>query len=467
MYAQIALQVTWVEQGEIQARLTMMIYYIESFSVNKIVLFTIFVIVLTTLLANPAPVSLEIEDLLLIALPGFLLMLTLAVTTHYIVSNVECDLILAILFYCFYLTVSILIGFIHNVPILNVLRAIGPYLDFVPLIAIAMLPTRSINPWLVAVILISVGALQACFQLYLYFTHSVGIVDTQSVLRGRITLINPRATLPIVLAATVLPLAFLASIQVHSSREVAIKSIAAFLVMLGLFGGIVTLTRSILLSILAGWFLFFILYLHQQYRTQNRLFSPSALRFALIFICLFCLISFIPKIQMLEQGLLARFYSASFSHASDYSNGRIHEEWIPALSTWSNSGLLGWLFGIGAGHTFIVANGEERAYIHNLLIYSLVYGGLTGLAACILLYATAFKTLIIRASETQQLIYLAMAALLGSLFFYGQLFAVHKGLAFNAMLFLLLAIALIKPEKDDTGSALLSARCLRGEKSQQ
>ena len=107
--------------------------------------------------------------------------------------------------------------------------------------------------------------------------------------------------------------------------------------------------------------------------------------------------------------------------------------------------------GLARGNTFTVATGEERTYIHNLFIYSLVYGGFFGLFACIWLYFTVFKTLIIRALQTKQTIYLGFAALLGSIFFYSQLFAVHKGLAFNAMLFLIITLALMQPNKPQMG----------------
>lgn len=418
---------------------------------SKTILFIIFCIMLVSFLANPAPVTIEIEDLILIALPFLLSILCLAATAQYTICRVEYDLLIAIMLYCSYLSLSVLIGFLHSIPILNVLRAIGPYFNFFPLLIISLLPPRVINPWMIALILISVGALQASYQLYLYFTHSSSVLDTLDVLKGRITLIDPRATLPIVLSAAILPFAFL--VKAHPSPKMAflIKSVSVSLILLGLFGGIVTLTRSIVLSIFFGWLLFIILYTYQQLHQNKIAFSHSAIKliaYMLFFIVLFTLISMIPKIHMLEQGLLARFYHTSSSGASaDYSNGRIYDEWMPALNVWMNSDIVSLFFGIGAGNTFTVTSGEERTYIHNLLIYSLVYGGFFGLIACIGLYIVAFKTLVVRAFQTRQAIYLSLAALLGSVFFYGQLFAVHKGLAFNAMLFIILSLALYQPER--------------------
>ena len=92
-------------------------------------------------------------------------------------------------------------------------------------------------------------------------------------------------------------------------------------------------------------------------------------------------------------------------------------------------------------------SGEERTYIHNLSIYSLVYGGLFGLLACYGLYFTVFSALVKKAYHSENSAYFSFAALLASLFFYGQLFAVHKGLAFNIMLFLIIGLALSPPLK--------------------
>ncbi len=417
---------------------------------NKIILFFTFSILFVSLLANPAPVSIELEDLILIALPFSLSLLCFAVTRQALVYKVQYELLTAILFYCAYLILSMLLGLLHNVPLLNILRAIGPYLNFVPLLAISLLPPRTLSPWALALLLILIGALQACFQLYLYFSHSLAVINTQDVLRGRITLLNPRATLPLVLSVAVLPFAFIARSESSKLRSFLVKNLAISLLVLGLLGGVVTLTRSIVLSIFFGWFLFLMLYIYQELRANKIPFSRtnSKVVFSLLsLLLLFFAVSLVPKIQMLEQGLFDRFYSASFSKSTDYSNGRIYDEWIPALSFWMNSDFLSLFFGIGAGNTFTIASGEERSYIHNMLIYHLVYGGLFGFLASLGLYLIALKTLLTRAAQSKQTIYLAFASLLGSLFFYGQFFAVHKGLAFNAMLFLILAMALYQPEK--------------------
>ncbi|HSW70952.1 MAG TPA: hypothetical protein VLH77_03110, partial [Gammaproteobacteria bacterium] len=171
---------------------------------NKIILSGVFCILFVALLANPAPLSLEIEDVILLILPFLLCLFCLSVSQPIVIAKTQYQLCAAILFYCLYLILSILVGLLHDVPFLNILRGIGPYINFIPLLAIGFVPPQRLNPWRIAFILMMIGSFQACFQLYLYFSHSVHLVNTQDVLRGRITLFNPRTTLPLVLAAAIL-----------------------------------------------------------------------------------------------------------------------------------------------------------------------------------------------------------------------------------------------------------------------
>lgn len=418
--------------------------------VKKIITIIIFSLMLTTLLANPAPISIELFDLVLIILPCLLVLVSMRLTAYYFIDAIEFPLMISILLYFCYLSLSMLMGLIDNVPILNILRAVGPYINFLPLLIIGFIPARWIDLNAIIIVLIIIGCLQATYQLYLFYISSPAL-NTLSVLRARITLLDPRATLPIVLSASILPLAYLFTVpSTPIVKKIMLISFNLMLVFIGLFGSIATLTRSIVLSIFVGWSAFFILYI-QHLIQENKFFFVSLLKkltfSSAVFFAIFIVISFIPSIYFLEQGLLSRFiHTAASGSSADYSNGRIFEEWLPALYHWTHSGILDIFFGIGAGHSFIIASGEERTYIHNLLIYDLVYGGIFGFLASISLYFFTFKTLLIRAKQSMQIIYLALAALLVSLFFYGQLFAVHKGFAFNAMLFLITAFAMQKPK---------------------
>lgn len=414
----------------------------------KAVFFVVlFVSVSLTLLADPAPATLEITDVLLLGMALVTAVLSLFAARRYPIGQTERQIISAVIFYISYLLFSALMGFLQGVPVMGVFRSVGPYLGFVPLIAVGFLPEKTLNPRMIAIIFIMVGLMQVCYLSELYFSHG-GHGTTLSVLRNRITFKDQRTTLPLMLSVAILPLMFVSGRQLSGIKQTLMAAGVMALLMVGLFAGVITLTRAIFLSIVAGWLAFFAASLWQRSCDRrfkasvffNRLFSAFA--FAALVLML---VSFIPRIQLLESGLFARFFNhAGLGHV-DYTNGRLYDEWIPALTTWINSGPLGWVLGVGAGNAFTVLSGEERTYIHNLSIYSLVFGGLYGFFATLFLYYILFKSLLVRAVQTQNSVYTGMFALLFSLYFYGQLFAVHKGLAFNEMLFLITGLTLIRP----------------------
>ncbi len=418
-----------------------------------IIFVVLFLLVLSSFLANPAPLSLELLDLVLIFLPCLLAFLSMVLAKTYQLYRLEANLILAIILYLSYLLISALIGILQGLPILNVARSIGPYLNFFPLLLLGFLPKKVMRPKTLSFILISVGLIQIGYLSYLYGGQATAIHNTTAVLVKRITILDQRTTVPFLLAVPILPLILLFQAQTSAKKNWLLKLLALALMMLGLFAGMLTLTRAIFLSILFGWLVFALLYIHGQRQAGHFSVLTVVKKLSLylpLFLVLLALLSMIPQIQLIESGLFARFTSAAGS--ADYSDGRIYDEWLPALSNWANSDIVNILFGIGAGNSFTVLSGEERTYIHNLALYSLVYGGFFGLFACCWLYFTTFKTLLTRASETQNTNYLAYAALLASLFFYGQLFAVHKSLTFNIMLFLIMGLALQANEPQEETS---------------
>ena len=412
-----------------------------------IIIFTaLFLLVLVSFLANPAPVSIEFLDLVLIALPCFIALLCISISKTYKLFQSQANLVVAIILYLSYLLLSALIGLLHGIPLLNVLRSIGPYLNFFPLLLLGFLPPQVLRPKTLSFILIAVALVQTAYLSYLYFGQATSIQNTASVLIKRITTLDQRATVPLLLALPILPLIFLLKPKNSKKERFLLAPLAGGLMIVGLFAGIITLTRAIFLSIIFGWLVFTTFYLYGQIRLKT--FSARALFkkigiYLPIFLIIMALLSTIPQIYLMESGLVSRFIF--YSGSKDYSDGRLYDEWLPALTTWANSDLFNIFFGIGAGNTFTVLSGEERTYIHNLSIYSLVYGGFFGFFACLWLYFTIFKTLIQRAYQTANSTYLGFAALLASLFFYAQLFAVHKGLAFNLMLFLIIGLALRQP----------------------
>ena len=179
--------------------------------VDKIIGIVVFCIMLVSLLADPAPVSIELSDVILILLPFFLGFLSLVTLKSYKIYLPEKNLLIAIMIYLGYLLLSMLLGLMHGVPFLNSLRSLGPYINFFPLILLGLLPIRLVNPWMIGTTLMLVGAMQASYQLYLYVHHSYGSAGTLDVLRHRITLLEPRTTLPIILSVTTLPMVWLSN----------------------------------------------------------------------------------------------------------------------------------------------------------------------------------------------------------------------------------------------------------------
>lgn len=421
-----------------------------------LIIFLLFILTLTTLIVHPAPISVDLGEMLLIILPLILAGFSLLITRSFIIFQLESNLVLASAIYLSYLLISFLIGLTSNIPILYALRAVGPYINFFPLILLAFIPNRFLSPKIIAWILFLVGLTQSFYHLYLFMTHSYG-AGALNMLRARITVVDPRTTMPHFYAVAILPLLLL------SHKNTTVKLLGMLLVTFGLFAGAATITRSIIISMVIGWLAYFIIYrntiIHKQdlltVTNQRPHFFKILFANRLVVIILLIIAGYflnkIPKINSLIEILIARFdMQSQLTYQQDYSNGRLYEEWIPAIVQWVNSGPLNIFFGIGSGNPFIVLSGEERTYIHNLILYCLLYGGLYGLFACLFLYFTLLKTLIIRAWHSQQAIYVAFAAQLITLFFYGQLFAVHKGLAFNVILFLILLIALRKPSSELT-----------------
>jgi len=421
----------------------------ENILVTIIIYISLFCVVLVSLLASPAPISIEAVDLILIILPLLMGLYSLIATRTYRLHLTENYLLIAATFYLSYLLISLLIGLLHGVPLLNVLRSIGPYINFFPLLLLGFLSPTVFRPSIVMFTLISVGIFQIIYLIYLYFAYSGVGSTTLHILINRITFMDQRTTLPLFLSVAVLPLAF--SIYYSQSRlkNVFLNLLSFMLILMGFFAGIITLTRSIFLSVIFGWIVYLMLYLYYQSKMNSALLLPLLKKISIYLFCFICIIIFVScfkTVQMIEAGLFSRFSDSSHLQNADFSNGRLYDEWIPAITTWANSDILGILFGIGSGYPFIILSGEERTYIHNLCIYNLVYGGFYGLLTCLLLYLVLLKTLIYRAFQTQNIAYLAFAALLMSMFFYAQFFAVHKGFAFNVMLFVIMAIALCRPE---------------------
>lgn len=153
----------------------------------------------------------------------------------------------------------------------------------------------------------------------------------------------------------------------------------------------------------------------------------------------------IPHTRSLLEALVLR-------SQTEADTGRIANEWIPALNAVIDDGLPGILGGIGAGQSFITAGGEERTYVHNVLLYGLVYFGAPGLALMLLAYAVILVGLWRRALASADRRYLALAAMVVALLVFAQFFAVHKLFSYNLMLMLVVQ-ALVQPLARPSGGA--------------
>jgi O-antigen ligase len=137
----------------------------------------------------------------------------------------------------------------------------------------------------------------------------------------------------------------------------------------------------------------------------------------------------IPQTRALIQAVALR-------SQSDLDTGRFRDEWEPAVDAVLERGLPGLTFGIGAGESFITGAGEERTYIHNLILYCLVYFGSPGLGLMLLSYILLFLALVRRSYAEDDPRYAGLAAMLAGMFVFAQFFAVHKLFSYNLMLVL-------------------------------
>lgn len=325
---------------------------------------------------------------------------------------------------------ALALGVVQGAAPAAAVRAAAPYLVFLPL-AVA-------GPWLAegtqrATVraLVAGGLAHAIFLVALFATGVQDILDLRAVFLGRTTLLDARTTVPLFLASAILPLAWL------GRGRPALRVLALGLVLFSAAGALTTQTRSQLLAMAAGGLVFLPFATVHRARWTGRPLRAAARRMALAVVLLAGLgataVATVPSLRVLASAVALRT-------RSDQDNGRLANEWVPAVRQVSATPAA-LALGIGAGHPFITAEGEERTYVHNLGIYSLVYGGVLGVVATALLYLTAGVLLARRAWREDGLESAALLALLAALAVYAQFFAVHKLLSYNLMLALIVQAA--------------------------
>jgi O-antigen ligase len=429
----------------------------------------IFIELFLSLLLPPAPLGITPAVTLLALLP--LLIAFLCCKDGVSFDSDNKTLFLILILYILSIIFSGLIAIFSGIKWTEVFRSIMPYLAFIPLCLISFSKYRLSLVKMVFFSLIAVGLFQVFLHIYLYFKflpHPPTVLD---VLVHRITLINPRATVPLIFAATILPMYYF----LGSDKGIAKQIIAALITIIGVIASLITLTRAMLLAEFLGFVIYYIFWcIYQIQHSVNNVYkkiSLNTLKMLAILVLSVFTISKLPGISEAFQAFTSRAqvstspavpesslptlvsaattsqpneikYSAFEMKLDAYSDARLINEWIPAVKTWQSSSLINYIFGIGEGKAFITSAGVDRTYIHNVVIYKLVYDGIFGLIVTLCLYIFIFKRLIQNTLVSGDLIYLAYACLLLSLFVYALLFAVHKLFSYNIMLFLIFGVAL-------------------------
>lgn len=392
-----------------------------------------------TLLGNPAPAGLgPVERLLLVGVVVATATGVLRARQVYSarIGITHASILAALGLYCLSLLVALAIGILEGASTSSALRAAGPYLFFLPLAAVG--PWLSRQNLLRATVraLVIAGLCQTAFLLALFLTGVRDLLDLRSVFLGRTTLLDARTTVPLFLASAILPMAWLPGRGRPIRRIIALSMILA-----SAAAALSTQTRSQLLAFAAGGLAFLPFYGMHWARESGR--PPTAAigrvagTLALALLLASTAVAAVPALRVLASAVVLR-------SRTDQDNGRLTNEWLPAVKrvVASPTSLA---LGIGAGDSFITGEGEVRTYVHNLVIYSLLYGGLFGLVATALFYATVGVLLARAGSTAHGFEPAALLALLVALIVYAQFFAIHKLLSYNLMVALIAAAAVPPP----------------------
>ncbi len=383
-----------------------------------------------TLIGEPAPASIGATELLLVLGVGLLAVVALArarllrgwelTTTHRSILAVSAA-------YCLSLVGGMAVGLLGGTEPAATVRAAAPYLVFLPLAATGAWLGRGSTMSATLRALVLAGVAHAVFLLVLFGTGVQDLLDLRAVFLGRTTLLDARTTIPLFLASALLPLAWIGD---GSRRR---RLFAVGLVTLSVAGALSTQTRSQLLAMAVGMGTFLPCYGLWWARQHGRSLARATRRIAVIGVLgagsAALAIATVPTLRVLAQAVTLRT-------AADQDNGRLANEWVPAIQQVS-AGPATMVLGIGAGRSFITGEGEERTYVHNLGIYSLVYGGVGGVVITVMLYLVIAIALLRRIAREPGLESAAMLALLVALVVYAQFFAVHKLLSYNLMLALI------------------------------
>lgn len=323
--------------------------------------------------------------------------------------------------------ISALVGLVKGASPQSVFRSIIPYLVFLPLVSVGLAFRGKAKQC--SIILMIIGLLQAAYMLYLFLAKTP-IARVDALLMNRTTWNDLRLVLPLFLASAVLPLPI-----VFSRERLMLRVFGAAASLVSIVAAFSTQTRAQVLAIFVGITTYLIL----RSRVHGRFETGRIVKQVVVpLTTLLCLLFSIPHVRALSQAMIVRTRLSA-------DNGRILSEWVPAIHQWLDGGVFDFIFGIGSGYPFVTAAGDLRTYIHNVVVYLLVYTGILGVGVSGALYYSLFRGFLRYSDMTGNDLYNAYASLLVSLFVYSLFFAVHKVLSYNLLLFIMVAVVLSLP----------------------
>ncbi len=135
-------------------------------------------------------------------------------------------------------------------------RASLPYIGILGGLAIWSFSSR-LDQRNIVLALSLVGVTQVGYLIWLYLTNTGDILSTYEISISRITILDPRTTEPFFLSVSLLPL----SLLLMERTKAHTKALAVTLSVIGFWGAILILSRSVALAIVSGYLVFTIIWL--------------------------------------------------------------------------------------------------------------------------------------------------------------------------------------------------------------
>lgn len=322
----------------------------------------------------------------------------------------------------------------------DVLRSVAPYVGFVVVLAPWWWLGARLTPETLNTQLAIVGAGQAALTFFVFGANTVSL-ESSALLASRVTQFDPRLTMPFTVAAAVIGFVRAAFAPMFSARQGLYLALALF-TSAACFA---TQTRSQVLSVVLGGLVALLCVVFAGKNARHKI--STALRRRLVALMIMSAASGVLLLIFTEFG--AALLDVLLARNTAVGDGRIDYEIIPALNLYLESGLGAWLVGVGAGTPFIDSTFESRTYLHNLVLYALLYGGVVGVFAVLGLWRFLAIRLNAAWREQGDVEWLALLAVMAAMFCYAQFFAVHKILPFNLILWLAITSVLtrLRPER--------------------